>query len=142
MHSGISDVGHNSPDGIRTLLLRGRKVETLLGGNEEPMQARELQNAILSGNNITNFTMMKQSDNSFLLKLTKRAPICTQFISYWLQGRLGSNADITITTTPFLSPAASVKYLRFLDLCTDKVAHHVNARQNSFTREDSKKIDR
>lgn len=139
----FGDIGcwTQQPDGIRTLLLHGRKVETLLSGNEEPMQARELQNAILSDNNITNFTMMKQSDNSFLLKLATRAPICTQFISHWLQGRLGINAEITITTTPFLSPAASGKYLGFLDLCTDKVAHNVNARKNSFTRKDSKKID-
>jgi cysteine desulfurase/selenocysteine lyase len=139
----FGDVGcwTQQPDGIKTLLVQGRKVETLLSENAEPMQARELQNAILSDENITNFLMVKTSDSSFELQLSVRAPISTQFIFHWLQGRLGSNADITITTTPFLSPTASGKYLGFSDMLTGNVAKHVNAHQNSFTDKDSKTID-
>ncbi|MGK0306703.1 MAG: cysteine desulfurase/selenocysteine lyase [Gammaproteobacteria bacterium] len=139
----FGDVGcwTQQPDGIKTLLVQGRKVETLLSENAEPMQARELQNAILSDENITNFLMVKKSDNAFELQLSVRAPISTRFIFHWLQGRLGSNTDITITITPFLSPAASGKYLGFSDMYTGNVAKHVNGHQNSFTSQDLKTID-
>jgi phenylacetate-coenzyme A ligase PaaK-like adenylate-forming protein len=139
----FGDIGcwTQQPGESKTLLLQGRKVETLLSEHKEPMQARELQNAILSNDNITNFLMIKRSDNTYELQLTMRAPICTRFIFHWLKGRLGNNADITITTLAFLSSAASGKYLGYLDMCTDNVSHHINGLQKSSTGNDSNTID-
>lgn len=140
----FGDIGcwTQQPNGIKTLLLQGRKVETLLSENAQPIQARELQNAILSDDNITNFSMVKKSANTFELKLSTRAPISTQFIFHWLQGRLGSNAEIDISITPFLSPAASGKYLGFSDQSAgNAAAKHVSAHQKSFTNQDPKVLD-
>jgi cysteine desulfurase/selenocysteine lyase len=127
--------------GLRTLLVQGRKVETLLSENEEPLQARELQNAILADDKITNFLLVKKSHNAFELQLSTRAPINTDFIFHWIQGRLDKNVDIKITILPFLSPAASGKYLGFSDRTAYKHTPLINNPQNALESSKSEKID-
>ena len=127
--------------GIKTLLLQGRKVETILSEYEEPLQARELQNAILVDDKITNFLLVKKSHNVFELQLCTRAPINTDFIFHWLQDRLNKKVDIKISILPFLTPAASGKYLGFSDRLANKNTPLTNSYQNTLESRVSEKID-
>jgi cysteine desulfurase/selenocysteine lyase len=139
----FGDIGcwKKQPDGIKTLLLHGRKVETLLSENAEPIQARELQNAILKDDKITNFLLVKKSHNTFELHLSTRGPTNTDFIFHWLQDRLGKKVDIKISIFPFLTPAASGKYLGFTDRSATKITPLIKNFQNALESKAFKKID-
>lgn len=139
----FGDVGcwMQNPAGFKTLLVQGRKVETLLSENSEPLQARELQNAILANDKITNFLLIKNSHHTFELQLSTRASTNVDYLLDWLQGKLSNKANIKVTFLPFLTPAASGKYLGFSDRTANKKTIQLKSNQGLPEGQLSGKLD-